>query len=154
VLGTLELLASLGYRTVADLSEEWVLLFRRGEVTAVRRDEPWTWTTADGSLMHGDVGDWEVTDDDGAPRSINDEVFRRSHEPIAGDRWRRVGEVHARRAFPGEVVHSLEGDQTARAGQWVLRGVAGEEWLVSSEHLGSTYDRVDADPSGTAPDPH
>jgi hypothetical protein len=154
VLETLELLASLGYRTVADLSEEWVLLFRRGEVTAVRRDEPWTWTTADGSLMHGDVGDWEVTDDDGATRSINDEVFRRSHEPIAGDRWRRVGEVHARRAFPGEVVHSLEGDQTARAGQWVLRGVAGEEWLVSSEHLGSTYDRVDADPSGTAPDPH
>ena len=39
-------------------------------------------------------------------------------------------------------MHSLEGDQTARPGQWVLRGVAGEEWLVSAEHLEATYDRV------------
>jgi len=147
VLETLHLLASLGYRTVADPGEEWVPVLRRGEVTAVRRDEPWTWTTADGTLMHGNAGDWEVTDDDGATRSIDDEVFSRSHEPIAGDRWRRVGEVHARRALPGEVVHSLEGDQTARAGQWVMRGVAGEEWLVSGERLASTYDYAGGTPS-------
>ena len=41
-------------------------------------------------------------------------------------------------------MHSLEGDQTARLGQWVLRGVAGEEWLVSTEHLEATYDRIES----------
>jgi hypothetical protein len=41
-------------------------------------------------------------------------------------------------------VHSLEGDQTARLGQWVLRGVEDEEWLVPSEHLETAYDRVEA----------
>ena len=114
---------------------------RRGEVTAVRRDEPWTWTTSDGTAMHGSAGDWEVTDDGGAARSVDAAIFEQTHEPIDGDRWRRVGEVRGRQARPGEVVHSLEGDQTARPGQWVLRGVAGEEWLVSTEHLETTYDR-------------
>jgi hypothetical protein len=46
-------------------------------------------------------------------------------------------------------VHSLEGDQTARVDQWVLRGVEGEEWLVSSQHLESSYDQV-ADPSDSS----
>ena len=117
---------------------------RRGEVTAVRRDEPWTWTTSDGTAMRGQAGDWEVTDDDGAARSVDAAIFDQTHEPIDGDRWRRVGEVRGRQARPGEVVHSLEGDQTARLGQWVLRGVAGEEWLVSTEHLEATYDRLES----------
>ena len=79
-----------------------------------------------------------------AARSVDAAIFDQTHEPIDGDRWRRVGEVRGRQARPGEVVHSLEGDQTARPGQWVLRGVAGEEWLVSTEHLEATYDRMEA----------
>ena len=69
-----------------------------------------------------------------------------------GDRWRRTGEIRGRQARPGEVVHSLEGDQTARPGQWVLRGVEGEEWLVPKEHLETSYDQIDADPSATVAD--
>jgi hypothetical protein len=142
VVESLALLETLGYRSFDDPFATWVRFRRRGEVTAVRRDDPWTWTTSDGTAMRGRAGDWEVTDDDGAARSVDAAIFDETHEPIDGDRWRRVGEVRGRRARPGEVVHSLEGDQTARLGQWVLRGVAGEEWLVSPEHLEATYDRV------------
>jgi hypothetical protein len=120
---------------------------RRGEVTAVRRNQAWEWTTADGSRMQGRAGDWEVSDDDGATRSVAASIFEQTHESVDGDRWRRTGEVRGRRARPGEVVHSLEGDQVARPGQWVLRGVEDEEWLVSAEHLETGYDRVDAGPS-------
>ena len=144
VVESLALLETLGYRSFDDPYATWVQFRRRGEVTAVRRDEPWTWTTSDGTAMRGQAGDWEVTDDDGAARSVDAAIFEETHEPIDGDRWRRVGEVRGRQARPGEVVHSLEGDQTARLGQWVLRGVAGEEWLVSTEHLESSYDRIDA----------
>jgi hypothetical protein len=144
VLETLALLETLGYRSFDDPYATWVRFRRRGEVTAVRRNEPWTWTTSDGTVMHGKAGDWEVTDDDGTTRSITPSIFERTHEPVDGDRWRRTGEVRGRQARPGEVVHSLEGDQTARPGQWVLRGVEDEEWLVPAGHLETSYDRLDA----------
>jgi hypothetical protein len=144
VLETLALLETLGYRSFDDPYATWVRFRRRGEVTAVRRNEPWTWTTADGTVMHGRAGDWEVSDDDGSTRSITPSIFERTHEPVDGDRWRRTGEVRGRQARPGEVVHSLEGDQTARPGQWVLRGIEDEEWLVPAEHLETSYDRLDA----------
>ena len=143
VVESLALLETLGYRSFDDPYATWVRFRRRGEVTAVRRDEAWTWTTADGTVLHGQAGDWEVSGDDGATRSVAASIFERTHEPLAGDRWRRVGEIRGRLARPGEVVHSLEGDLTARPGQWVLHGVAGEEWVVSAEHLEQSYDRVD-----------
>jgi hypothetical protein len=143
VVESLALLETLGYRSFDDPFATWVRFRRRGEVTARRREEPWTWTTSDGTAMRGDAGDWEVTGDDGAARSVDAAIFDQTHEPIDGDRWRRVGVVRGRQAQPGEVVHSLEGDQIARLGQWVLHGVGGEEWLVSIEHLEATYDRID-----------
>ncbi len=147
VVETLALLETLGYRSFDDPYATWLHFRRRGEVTAVRRDEAWSWTTSDGTVLRGKAGDWEVFDEDGASRSVAASIFERTHEPLGGDRWRRVGEVRGRQARPGEVVHSLEGDLTARPGQWVLHGVAGEEWLVSAEHLEESYDRVDAVPS-------
>ena len=143
VTDSLGLLETLGYRSFDDPYATWVSFRRTGEVTAVRRDEPWTWETSDGTVMHGSAGDWEVVDEAGS-RSVAAAVFEKTHEPLGGDRWRRVGEIRGRQARPGEVVHSLEGDQTARPGQWVLRGVAGEEWLVSTEHLEAAYERVAA----------
>jgi hypothetical protein len=141
---SLALLATLGYRSFDDPFATWVRFRRRGEVTAVRRGEAWSWSTSSGSIMHGLPGDWEVTDDEGVSRSVSASIFEQTHEPLGGDRWRRVGEVRGRQARPGEVVHSLEGDQTARSGQWVLRGVEDEEWLVSAEHLDASYDRVES----------
>ncbi len=70
VVESLALLETLGYRSFDDPYATWVRFRRRGEVTAVRRDEPWTWTTSDGTAMHGQAGDWEVTDDGGAARSV------------------------------------------------------------------------------------
>jgi hypothetical protein len=152
VVEALALLETLGYRSFDDPYAAWVRFRRRGEVSAVRRNQPWTWTTTDGTVLHGAAGDWEVTDEDGVTRSIAPSIFEKTHEAIDGQRWRRVGEIRGRRARPGEVVHSLEGDQTARVGQWVLRGVEDEEWLVPVEHLEASYDRLDVDPSETATD--
>ena len=144
VVDSLALLATLGYRSFDDPYVTWVRLRRRGEVTAVRRTEPWSWTTGDGTVMRAAAGDWEVTGADGGTRSVAASVFERTHEPLGGDRWQRVGEVRGRQARAGEVVPSLEGDQTARPGQWVLRGVEGEEWLVPAGHLEASYERVEA----------
>jgi hypothetical protein len=141
VIRILGLLDTLGYRSFDDPYATWVRFRRKGEVTAVRQAEPWTWTSRDGTQLRGRAGDWKVTDSGGS-RSVAASIFKRTHELIEGDRWRRVGEVRGRQARPGEVVRSLEGDLTAREGQWVLHGVEDEEWLVSREHLDATYDRL------------
>jgi hypothetical protein len=142
VLNALALLEALGYRSFDDPERQWRSFRRKGEVTAVRREEPWSWKTSDGTELRADAGDWEVRDAAGS-RSVQPDIFEVTHEHVEGDRWRRVGVVHARRAVPGEVVHSLEGKQVAGHDHWVMRGVRGEEWLVSSQHLQSAYDPVE-----------
>lgn len=134
----LDLLATLGYRSFDDPALRWRRYRRIGEVRAVQRKEPWSWTTADGTKLRGGAGDWEVSDAGGS-RSVRHDIFEVTHEHLDGDRWRRVGEVEARRAVPGELVRTLEGEDVARHDQWVVRGQLGEEWLVSSAHLQATY---------------
>ena len=91
--------------------------------------------------MRGRAGDWEVTDASGS-RSVSAATFATSHQHVAGDTYRRVGSVEARRARPGETVVSPEGSATATVGQWVLRDASGQ-WLVSDAHLGAAYALVD-----------
>jgi hypothetical protein len=39
----------------------------------------------------------------------------------------------------GEVINSLEGQQTASKGDWVIRGSRGEEWITTGEHFTANY---------------
>jgi hypothetical protein len=142
VLNALALLEALGYRSFDDPDRQWRSFRRKGEVTAVKRAKAWSWRTSDGTELRADAGDWEVRDAGGS-RSVQPDIFEVTHEHVEGDRWRRVGVVQARRAMPGEVVHSLEGKQVAGHDHWVMRGVRGEEWLVSSQHLQTAYEPVE-----------
>ena len=87
VMEGLAMLETLGYRSSDDPYTTWLHFRRCGEVTAVRRDEPWTWTTSDGTAMRGQAGDWEVTGDEGAARSVDAAIFDQTHEPIEGAGW-------------------------------------------------------------------
>ncbi len=152
VAGAVETLAALGYRSSApaDPDPDWCRYSRSGVVTAVRTDAPWTWRSSSGALLRARAGDWRVSDGDQI-WSVAGEIFRDTYRHVVEDRWARVGEVQARPAAAGEVITSLEGDQVAGAGDWVLRGRAGEEWLVSSAHLSLHYRRLDAPgPDGAA----
>jgi hypothetical protein len=150
VANALRVLNQLGYRSTVlrpqsersdgDNAGEWAEVTRRGEVTAVRSDTSWTWTSESGATMQGAVGDWRVTDDSGQSWSVAPEIFASTYEHVAGDRWRRTGRAWARRAVPGEVITSLEGRQTAAEGDWVIRGSQGEEWVTTSEHFAASYE--------------
>lgn len=137
VRSTLELLATLGYRSFDDT--QWRTLQRRGEVTARRRDVPWDWTTAHGETLRGEAGDWEVVDETGATHSVAAGIFEATHREVGANRFERTGTVQARPAQTGELVETLEGTTTARDGQWVVRGEHGEEWLISGARLRSGY---------------
>lgn len=139
VESTLALLATLGYRSFDDPSGRWHRYRRRGEVTAVRRDAPWSWTTSDGQTLNAAAGDWQVTDETGT-RSVEPATFERTHVHLDGDRWARVGVVEARRARPGEAVSTPEGPLTAGRDEWLLRGLSGEQWLVGDAHFERAYE--------------
>jgi hypothetical protein len=146
VISSLELLATLGYRSFDEPEAAWRTVRRRGVVFARPRDEAWTWTTHDGQLLHGAAGDWEVFDPRGHTHSVAAGVFEKSHKRIDGDRWRRVGTVQVRAAREGERIPTMEGELVANAGEWVVRGTEGEEWIITSERLAAGYEASDLSP--------
>lgn len=114
---------------------------------AKRHAEPWFWRTHSGETLRGEAGDWAVRESEGdEPWSVRDDIFRASYEHIDGDRWRRRGTVDARPARDAETVHTLEGPVTARAGDWVVRGDAGEQWPVRAEEFAKRYAPLDPQP--------
>lgn len=144
VRSSLELLATLGYRSFDDPAAGWRTFRRTGEVRARRRDESWTWTTASGQTLRGAAGDWEVVDERGAGHAVAPEAFEHGHRHLGGDRYARIGTVLARPAREGERIETLEGTLVAHAGEWVVRGHLGEEWVIPAERLSAGYAPADA----------
>ncbi|BBZ05219.1 hypothetical protein MCHIJ_46560 [Mycolicibacterium chitae] len=127
----------------------WQSFQRTGTVLAVQRDRPWTWVTHSGLTLRGEAGDWEVREsEDDEPWSVREDIFRSSYEHLEGRRWRRRGVVLARPARDGEVIETLEGAATAHAGDWVVRGDAGECWPVRAPEFAKRYRPVDGAPPG------
>lgn len=141
---TLINLRNLGYRSVPRRpTTAWRRYRRLGEVTAEQRSSPWTWTASSGEVMHARAGDWAVVDDSGGERSVAAEVFGSTHEPIGSGRYRRTGTVLARRAVPGEVIATLEGDVVAAEHDWVVQGAEGEQWPVPDAQFRAGYIAID-----------
>ncbi|HWM34531.1 MAG TPA: RyR domain-containing protein [Pseudolysinimonas sp.] len=139
VRSSLELLATLGYRSFDDTSADWRTYHRHGVVWARRRDEGWEWSTASGQTLRGAPGDWEVYDKRGHAHAVAPAAFASSHRHLEGDRYERTGSVQVRPARPGEVIETLEGPLVAGEGEWVVRGDLGEEWIITGERLRSGY---------------
>lgn len=118
----------------------WQRYRRKGLVTAVRRDSPWSWQAPSGARMWAKAGDWEVYEDGLAPWSVTNEDFVRTYERDEADQYRRVGIVRARQAVVGEEVISTEGVDAARAGDWVIEGDGGNNWIVPGDHFVTRYE--------------
>jgi hypothetical protein len=136
VAQTLYALRELGYRS----RPVWQTYRRSGTVTAEQRSAPWTWRSNSGDTMRADAGDWAVTDSDTERWSVRDDIFRSTYEHVGGDVWRRTGSVRARPARDGETIATLEGPVLAVAGDWILKGAAGEQWPVSAERFSKLYE--------------
>ena len=140
----LSLLRSLGYRPVIDPAV-WRTYGRLGDVSAERLDKGWTWTTGAGEELVARAGDWRVTAANGEQWSVAADVFASSYAHVGGDHYRRTGVVSARRATAGETVVTMEGTTRAREGDRLVRGAAGELWLVPAERFAASYVPLDED---------
>lgn len=88
--------------------------------------------------MQADAGDWAVHED-GKTWSVRDDIFQKTYEPVGEGLWRRKGLVQARPANPGETINTLEGPNTAAAGDWIVRGVDAEQWPIPGDEFARRY---------------
>lgn len=141
VRDALRLLRTLGYvsRPARDSAPTWARYRRLGEVTAEVLTDPWTWTTAAGSTMQAQVGDWRVRDGERV-WSVRAPEFEATYEPTAEGRWRRRGVVRATQARSVTTVETLEGPARAEQGDWIVEGPGGERWVVPARHFPEAYE--------------
>ena len=112
---------------------------RIGTVRARRLNARRPWTRRSGDQLHGDAGDWRVTDGGGDERTVRDPEFRHSHEPLGGDFWLRTGNYRAWRVGQAVVLRTREGRATALPGDWVVEGARGERWPVTDDQFRRSY---------------
>jgi hypothetical protein len=58
--------------------------------------------------------------------------------------FRKKVVVHARQYTGAKplVIHTLEGDMTALPGDWIITGIAGEQYACKPDIFVATYERV------------
>jgi hypothetical protein len=113
---------------------------RVGEVRAERLTASYTWRRApSGDEMSGAIGDWRVIDVSGDERTVRDGEFQLTHQPLGGDRWRRIDHVRAWLVKDSVALRTLEGRATAQPGDWIIQGPGGMRWPVTNERFKRGY---------------
>jgi hypothetical protein len=132
----LAMLAILGYRSSRPV---WGHYRRVGQVTAERLRLTRKWRSETGSTLVARPGDWMITGPDGRRWSVDEEIFHDTYRALGGARFERTGTVRARRASPGELVNTIEGEALAGEDDWIVEGKAGERWVVPGPHFIEAY---------------
>lgn len=98
--------------------------------------------TAQGELFARGGEDYIVTYDLDDHAVVRGEIFDRIYESLGGGLYRKRSDVVLRYftlSYP-VVVRTLEGDQYAAAGDWIMQGVIGELWPIARSKAESKYD--------------
>lgn len=112
-------------------------------VTARQATEQATWANDTGQTMHGQPGDWTVTDDDGT-WTVADGIFRATYEPLP-DRpglWRKTAVTTLVPMDMPFAVATLEGTATGNAGDFLAVGEHNDAWPISRTHVEQNYEPV------------
>ena len=117
---------------------------RTGAVLARRLTKRTSWVAESGEQLVSESGDWWVTDEDGTHgRGVAPDAFARTYVPDSDkpDRYLRTGRVAAHPATGGEIVHTLEGEERANPGEWIVVDELGNSWPVPAAQFAAGYRR-------------
>ena len=100
--------------------------------------------TSGGKLNARGGEDMIVTHEDGARAVVRADIFQRTYAPLSDGLFRKRGDVTFRYfTLDHNVgVHTIEGVQEARPGDWIMQGVDGELWPVPRASALEKYDPV------------
>ena len=138
--GLLYSLASVPGALQADLTD-----FREyrklGTVKAEKLDKPLEWKSGNGDVMRGEAGDWMVSDGGGGKWTVKPDIFAQTYGEVPGNPGqfqKTVPGIARRLTFPTQI-ETLEGTGTGKAGDYLMRGPKGEQYIVSKGKFESIY---------------
>lgn len=103
----------------------------------------WTWNTSNGDVLVAKPGDFRITDpDSGKQWSITASALRSGYTKIGHELYQSRGEVSAAQVSDSEgdiTIHSHEGPETARPGDWVITDDSNNRWVVDDAWFRKRY---------------
>lgn len=124
---------------------KWILIRPKDDQTSVRArraEADCTVETSHGRLQARGGEDFIVTHGAEDHSVVKPEIFERTYEPLGGGLYRKRTDVTLRyfTLNHAATVRTLEGDQHARAGDWIIEGVTGELWPVPPDKAREKYE--------------
>lgn len=113
---------------------------KQGTVKAERLTEARSWQSGNGDNMTGQAGDWLLSDGKGQ-WTVKPDIFAKTYGQVPGSpgEYMKTALGTARRlTFPTQI-QTLEGVGTGKAGDYLMRGPAGEQYIVGAEKFNSMY---------------
>jgi hypothetical protein len=105
--------------------------------------DAWKWQTSNGDVITAQPGDYRLTDPATGTRwSITATALTASYRVIDGDLYESRGQVSAERLPTGSrprPVRTLEGDEHAAPGDWVVSDDLGNRWVVPDRWFREHY---------------
>jgi hypothetical protein len=99
-------------------------------------------TTQQGELRARGGEDFIVTYENGDRAVVRQDIFEKTYEPAGIGVYKKRSDI-VLRYFTLErpaLIHTLEGEQRAEPGDWIMQGVAGELWPVPQDQALQKYD--------------
>lgn len=105
-------------------------------------DSDQTVATGAGRLQARSGHDVIVADADGDRSVVRLDIFEKTYEPLGGGLYRKRDDVVLRYFTLDRpaLIETMEGQQRAEPGDWIMQGVTGELWPVAKDKALEKYD--------------
>jgi len=116
---------------------------RAGSATRAWRAEADSDIETSEGMLHARGGqDYVVAHSPDDRAVVRGDIFEATYEPLGGGLFRKRSDVvlHYFTLNRPVVVQTLEGPQHAAPGDWIMQGVAGELWPISSDKAREKYE--------------
>lgn len=124
---------------------------KMGTIKAEQLKQPTEWKTGNGDTMRGEVGDWKVTGADGGTWTVKPDIFATTYSPVPGanGEFAKTAITRAMKLTGPTTIKTLEGTGTGQAGDYLVVGPKGEQYIVTGAKFESMYQAVPATAAAT-----
>lgn len=114
---------------------------KQGSVKAELMTQSQEWKTTTGDIMRGEAGDYKITGADGSTWTIKPDIFKDTYAPVPGQPGHFAKSVLTRAVVLAKptTVKTLEGEGSGNAGDYLVIGAKGEQYIVSKAKFESMY---------------
>lgn len=95
-----------------------------------------------GKELLASVGDYIITSKDGERHPCKPDIFKKTYDKgeNEGEYYKKQIVIKAYKAEKEEIIHTLEGDVKANVGDYVVTGVAGEQYPIPNDKFLEIYE--------------